>query len=120
MSGGGRERRKDERLPVQATVRLRRSGKTSVLPVANISAGGVFLQMHLGQLPGVVLGESVNVYIDFGQDHYGDPLELEVEAEIVRVDIGGLDRSPGLALMWTSSDPAVAQQLALVLDFVRS
>lgn len=107
-------------MAVDAQIRLSRNGKISVLPVANISAGGVLLKLHRGQLPGVVLGEEVTVSMDFGPDNYGDPLELDVAAEVVRVDLGSPDRPAGIALMWTSQDPEVAQQLALVLDMLRT
>ena len=90
-----------------------------MLPVENISAGGILLKLKRGQISGVALGDDVVVYFDVGPDEYGDALDLEVDAEVVRVDMGGIDRDPGIALMWTSTDPAVAHQLALVLAYLQ-
>jgi hypothetical protein len=91
-----------------------------VLDVDNISAGGIRLRLSPTQMPIGRLGEAVTVYFDVGPDSYGDPLDLEVDAEVVRVDLGGPGRPAGIALMWTSTDPAVPQRLALVLDHLRS
>jgi hypothetical protein len=116
---GGRERRKHERVELTAQVSMRHDDATSTLPVRNLSAGGIFLRLAQGQIPGVQLGDEVTVYFDVGPDQYGDALDLEVDAEVVRIDLGGLDREAGIALMWTSTDPAVAQQLSFVLAHLR-
>lgn len=113
------DRRRAERLPFTAQVTLRRNQASIVLEVANISAGGILLRLHRGQMPQAGLHEAVVVSFDAGPDAYGDPLDLEVDAEVVRVDLGGPDRSAGIALMWTSTDPAVPQRLALILDHLR-
>lgn len=102
-----------------AQVSLRHGEGASSLPVNNISTGGIFLRLAVGQIPGVDIGDDVVVYFDVGPDQYGDPLDLEVDAEVVRVDLGGPGREAGIALMWTSTDPAVAQQLSLVLAHLR-
>jgi hypothetical protein len=116
---GTRERRRAAREVITARVTLRHSRDASVLEIDNISAGGIFLRLAPAQLPMAVVGEAVTVYFDVGPDGYGDPLDLEVDAEVVRVDLGGPDRPAGIALMWTSTDPAVPQRLALVLDHLR-
>ena len=115
----GQERRKSQRLTFTARVTLRRNDASTVLDVDNISAGGILLRLAPAQMPIAVLGEAVTVYFDVGPDGYGDPLDLEVDAEVVRVDLGGPGRPAGIALMWTSTDPAVPQRLALVLDHLR-
>lgn len=119
MSGTGRDRRKAERQPITATVTLRRSGASAVFEVDNISAGGILVRLPPAQMPIARLGEAVVVHFDVGPDAYGDPLDLEVDAEVVRVDLGGPGRAAGIALMWTSTDPAVPQRLALVLEHLR-
>ncbi|HUH05389.1 MAG TPA: PilZ domain-containing protein [Kofleriaceae bacterium] len=114
-----RERRNATREAITARVTLRYSNDVSVLEVDNISAGGIFLKLAPAQRPMAVAQETVTVYFDVGPDAYGDPLDLEVDAEVVRVDLGGPDRPAGIALMWTSTDPAVPERLALVLDHLR-
>jgi hypothetical protein len=116
MAGSGSERRKSERKRITAKVTVRHSDASTVLDVENISAGGILLRLAPAQMPSAALGEAVTVYFDVGPDGYGDPLDLEVDAEVVRVDLGGPGRPAGIALMWTSTDPAVPQRLALVLE----
>jgi hypothetical protein len=115
----GHERRKSERKPVTAKVTMRGSNQEIELEIDNISAGGLFLKLPPTQRPMSVLGEAVVVAFDVGPDSYGDPLDLEVDAEVVRIDLGGPGRPAGIALMFTSTDPAVPQRLALVLEFLR-
>lgn len=115
----GAERRRSERQPCKAKVTLRGSNREIELEIENISAGGIFLRLPPTQRPMSVLGEPVVVEFDVGPDSYGDPLDLEVDAEVVRIDLGGPGRPAGIALMWTSTDPAVPQRLALVLEFLR-
>jgi hypothetical protein len=121
MPGSGdRERRKTERRRITATVTLRHGGGATVLDVENISAGGILLRLAVAQRPVAGLGEGVTVYFDVGPDAYGDPLDLEVDAEVVRIDLGGPQRPATIALMWTSMDPAVPQRLALVLEHLEN
>jgi hypothetical protein len=115
----GHERRKSERKPVKAKVMLRGGEQEIELDIDNISAGGIFLRLGIAQRPMSVLGEAVVVSFDVGPDSYGDPLDLEVDAEVVRIDLGGPGRPAGIALMFTSTDPAVPQRLALVLEHLR-
>jgi hypothetical protein len=115
----GHERRKSERKPVTAKVMLRGGEQEIELEIDNISAGGLFLRLGIAQRPMSVLGEAVVVSFDVGPDSYGDPLDLEVDAEVVRIDLGGPGRPAGIALMFTSTDPAVPQRLALVLEHLR-
>jgi hypothetical protein len=118
MPGIG-DRRRSERKQFTAKVTLRHGGAATVLDVVDISAGGIKLRMAPTQLPVAAMGEAVIVYFDVGPDSYGDPLDLEVDAEVVRVDLGGPDRPAGIALMWTATDPAVPQRLALMLEHLR-
>ena len=106
----GSERRRAERVEILAQVELRHGdGDVVLLPVANISAGGVLLKIDKGMLlRGLRVGHTVGLFLDLGED-----VSLTVDAEIVRVDVlGGTGRPPGIALMWTSSDPAFAATLA--------
>ena len=45
--------------------------------------------------------------------------ELPRKLAVVLFNLGGPDRPAGIALMWTSTDPAVPQRLALVLDHLQ-
>jgi hypothetical protein len=122
MSGHERrtsERRTANRPPARAKVMLRGGEQEIELEIDNISAGGIFLRLGIAQRPMSVLGEAVVVSFDVGPDSYGDPLDLEVDAEVVRIDLGGPGRPAGIALMFTSTDPAVPQRLALVLEHLR-
>ncbi|HLU65389.1 MAG TPA: PilZ domain-containing protein [Kofleriaceae bacterium] len=110
----GSERRRSPRFEVLAQVELRRGdGEVVILPVANISAGGVLLRIEPGMLlRGLRVGDPVGVYVDLGGE-----VSFDVDAEVVRVDLlGGPGREPGIALMWTSTDPAFATTLARVLE----
>jgi hypothetical protein len=111
----GSERRRNNRLTIMAQVELRRGGEVVVLPVGNISAGGVLL--YLGKLDGgrrtFRIGESVSVFL--AVDHEGEELSLAMDAEVMRVDLGGPERPAGVGLMWTSKDPQAVATLARIL-----
>ena len=110
---GAAERRRAERIELLAQIELRRGGgEVVLLPVVNISAGGVFLRIDTGMLlRGLRVGDRVGLFLDCGAD-----VTLDVEAEVVRVDLlGGPERSAGIALMWASSDPEFAENLTRAL-----
>jgi hypothetical protein len=115
---GDTERRAHPRFPILTQVSMRRGGEVSVLQATNISAGGMFVQLVPGEYPGVHPGNEVSVHIDMGSDKYGRPLDLTSAAEVVRVDLGGPGRPAGFALMWTSTDSTVANQLAVILEYL--
>jgi hypothetical protein len=113
---GAKDRRQSERLELLAQLELRRGGgEVVLLPVLNISAGGVFLRIDGGSLQrGLRVGDPVGVFLDCGND-----VTLDVDAEVVRVDLmGGPDRPAGIALMWASADPAFAEKLTRALRMV--
>jgi hypothetical protein len=112
---GAADRRRDERLDLLAQIEVRRmGGDVSILPVGNISAGGIFLKLEPGlSLDGVMVGEPVTLFIDLSS--LGDDLTLSGEAVVARIDRGGPGRNAGFALMWTSTDAAFSEKLATVL-----
>ncbi|RMH35934.1 MAG: PilZ domain-containing protein [Deltaproteobacteria bacterium] len=112
------ERRQHARVSAAVPVAVERDGQVSVLRAANLSAGGVWIALDRGELPSVEPGAQVRVRIDLGSDQFGRPLDVDCEAEVVRVDLGGPDRPPGFALMWTSEDAGVARQLAVILEYL--
>ncbi len=116
MDGAQDDRRRYERFDVFAQISVGRRGEVSLLSCSDISAGGVRIELDRGEIPGVDVGARVDVRLDLGSDKRDRPLVVDAEAEVVRVDIGGPDRNPGFALMWTSQDAIVARQLAVILE----
>src|SRR5687768_7762846 len=113
------ERRAHERYDLLAQVELEGGGEVAVLQVANISAGGIRLQIGRREPMPTRVGQAVQLYLDLGDDADG-AVALRARAEVVRVDLGGPDRDPSIALMWTSSDPDTSRQLTRVLEHVRA
>ena len=115
---GAADRRQSERVELLAQIEVRRGGgEVLVLPVVNISAGGVFLRIDAGSLQGGLrVGDPVGLFLDCGSD-----VTLDVDAEVVRIDLnGGQGRPAGIALMWASADPAFAENLTRALRVVAS
>ena len=118
MPTSDRDRRAHTRHEILAQVSMRHGGEVAMLVATNISAGGLFVELAAGAIPGVHPGTEVAIHLDLGSDKYGRPLSLSCEAEVVRIDLGGPDRKPGFAVMWTSRDAMVASQLAVILEYV--
>jgi hypothetical protein len=118
MPAMDRERRVHPRLDVMVDVSVRQGAKITQLNAANLSAGGMFLEVEAGAYPGVAIGDEVAVHLDMGSDKFGRPLEIQSPAEVVRIDLGGPDRRAGFAVMWSSADPALVHQLAVVLEYL--
>lgn len=114
------ERREHERLEYTATVSLQyEEAQAASLPVRNISAGGIYLALGLAQRAGVEVGDNVSVYFDAGPDDDGNPIDIHMEAEVVRIDHRTLEQDAGIALMWTSIDPEMVRRLAELLDHLQ-
>ncbi len=118
MGGAQDDRRQYRRFEVIAQISVDRSGEVSLLSCSNISAGGIMIELDRGEMASVDVGARVQVRLDLGSDKHGRPLDVDAEAEVVRVDLGGPDRKPGFALMWTSEDAGVARQLAVILEYL--
>ena len=118
MDRADTERRQHDRLELVAEIAMSRGGDISRLRASNISAGGLRIDLAPGEYPGVEIGTCVRVRMDLGSDQHGRPLDIDAEAEVVRVDLGGPDRNPGFGLMWTSTESAVARQLAVILEYL--
>ncbi len=113
------ERRVHPRLDVMVEVSVRQGAKVTQLNAANLSAGGMFLEVDkAAAIPGVAIGDEVAVHLDMGSDRFGRPLEIRSPAEVVRIDLGGPGRRAGFAIMWSSADPALVHQLAVVLEYL--
>lgn len=114
------DRREHPRIEIPVQVSLHHSDDVAVVMAANISAGGVFIELTRGELPRVEIGARVEVALDLGSDRYGRNLDLRAEGEVVRVSFGGPTTSPGFAIMWTSTDAAVAKQLGVILEYLQA
>lgn len=84
-----------------------RDGDVALLEVGNLSLGGLFVLSDEGFTLGP--GERVDVFLDLD-----DGVELRAPAEVVRIT------DAGIALMWVSSDPEIANTLAGMLEHIRS
>ncbi len=82
--------------------------ETLLLPARNISLGGVYLAADGHDLDALELGMELEVLVFDALDDKRKPVRLT--GEIVRHD------GDGLALMWADSDPAIAIELAKLLD----
>jgi hypothetical protein len=116
----GSERRKHERVDVLAQIDIKRGADVWVVKVTNISIGGLFIELDTRQMIGVRPGDEVGVYLDLGADAAGQPLRLETQAEVVRVDYGGPGRPAGVGMMFTASDAATAAALTRVLRHIET
>lgn len=109
----GAERRRSERFELLAHVELRRNAEVSLLPVVNISAGGMLLRLESGALADIAVDEHVSVFLDISD--LPEPIALTIEASVVRVN--GIS---SVALKWTSTDSEALAQLAKLIDYIRT
>ena len=110
----GAERRRFERFELLAQVELRMRGEVVVLPIVNISAGGILLRIDR-DLAGVGVDEQVSVFLDITD--MPEPIMLTMDATVVRVIVG--ETSTSIALMWTSTSGDAVGKLAKLLDHLR-
>ena len=105
----GSERRKHERFDVIAQVEIKRSNEVWLVPVVNISAGGVLVEFD-DEVPELRAGDAAQVFLDLGA-----MMSVNVDAEVVRMQ-GGAGKKARAAFMWTAADPNVTRKLASILD----
>lgn len=111
----GAERRRFERFDLFAQVELELDGDVLVLPIKNISAGGLLLQADPSDLAAIELDAAVTVHLDVTE--LAEPLAITMQASVVRV-VGG--PSPSIAVMWTSVDANAVMKLAKLLEYLRA
>lgn len=109
----GAERRRHERFELLAQVELRRAGEVSLLPVANISAGGMLVKLEGDALADIAVGEQVSVFLDISDAP--EPIAVTLDAAVVRVN--GV---ASVALKWTTTESATLAQLAKLLEHAAS
>ena len=112
----GAERRRFERFELLAQVELRRRDEVALIPVVNISAGGMLLRVEGDELSDLDVDERQSVYLDVG--NFAEPISLAMEATVVRVMRDG-DAATSVAVMWSSVNGTAIVQLAKLLDYVR-
>jgi hypothetical protein len=112
----GAERRRAQRLTLMAQVELRRAGEVVVLPVGNISEGGLFLvldKLDGGRRAPFRIGEVVSVFL--AVDDAGEEVAMAIDAEVMRVDLGGANRPAGVGLKWKQPDVESEASLVRIL-----
>jgi hypothetical protein len=109
----GAPARRHPRFELIAQVELRRGEEVVVLPVGNISAGGVFVKLERGASLGLSSGDAVSVFV--AAEEGDEDLAFGMDAVVVHVDGGGGDRPAGVGLMWTSTDAAPVAILSRLL-----
>jgi hypothetical protein len=130
----GSERREHPRYEVLAQVEIRGGERTLVMPVRNISVGGMYVDLEShdpdGLGPALAAGQRATVFID-ASDGGNDGLAVSREAEILRIDRAepaepaepaaraGTRGRAGMALRWTLVSVEVAERFAHILEVLR-
>jgi hypothetical protein len=91
-----------------ASVEVHAHDETVILPAGNISLGGCYLAADGHDLAAFEMGTQLDVAVFDALDADKEPVRLE--AEVVRVD------EEGVALMWSTTDPNAAMELAQLLE----
>lgn len=113
----GAERRRFERFELLAQVELEVDGDVLVLPVINISAGGVLLRAEQGEASALQVDDLVTVTLDVSD--IPEPITVTMDASVVRIVTS--DTAPStIAVMWTSNDAMAVLQLAEMLQYLRT
>lgn len=101
----GAERRKADRVEMYAQVEVRRGGDVMVLPVVNISAGGLLMRNE--EQVALAMGEDLTVFVSASN------ISFTMEAAVVRCD------AQGIAVMWTTSEAEPVLKLAQLLELLQ-
>jgi hypothetical protein len=112
----GAERRHFERFELLAQVELRHHDEVALLPIVNISAGGILLSAERGEAADLGVGEEVSVFLDVSD--LPEPIELTMDAAVVRVTAA--ESGSSIALMWTGTNGVGVSKLAKLLDWIRT
>lgn len=135
----GSERRQFPRYEVLAQVEIRGGDSTLVVPVRNISVGGLYVDLESHDLdglgPALMPGQRATIFLDAGEGGDDPDLAVSREAEILRIDRPSgrprerSDEHPsgpasgggqaGMALRWTLAEVEVIERLAHILAVLR-
>lgn len=109
------ERRRHRRFSPLARIELNGGGEVSSLPIVDISAGGIRVEMRPGDLERLEIDERVTVFVT--AEGSGGPAYVAVPASVVRIQRG--ERS-FVALEWGERSPEVTERLTHVLGVLES
>ena len=88
-----------------------------MLPVINISAGGLLLRAEHGEAAPLQVDDRAVVHLDVSE--VPEPITVTMEACVVRIVTS--DTAPtSVAVMWTSVSSQAVMQLAKLLEFLRA
>ena len=113
----GAERRRFERFELFAQVELEVDGDVLVLPIINISAGGLLLRAEQGEASALQVDDRVTVHLDISD--IPAPITVTMDASVVRV-VTAEGAPTKVAVMWTSTDAMAVLRLAELLEYLRS
>jgi hypothetical protein len=100
---------------VLAQVQIRAGGDVLLMPVGNISAGGVLLKVEKGNEVALNVGDKVSIYLDLEPEKRGARLAVDVAAEVVRVNSSSGKPDHGIAFMWATQDANLMEKLSQIL-----
>lgn len=94
-----------------ASVEVKASSETMILPALNISLGGVYLAADGHDLTGLALGSRLDVQVFDALDETKQPVRLA--AQVVRFD------DQGIALRWLTVDALEKSELSRLMDTLK-
>ncbi len=94
-----------------ASVEVKASSETMILPALNISLGGVYLAADGHDLTGLTPGSRLDVQVFDALDETKHPVRLD--AQVVRFD------DQGIALRWLTVDALEASELSRLMDTLK-
>lgn len=112
----GAERRRFERFELLAQVELEVDGDVLVVPIVNISAGGVLLRAEHAEATSLHVDDQVSVHLDISD--IANPITVTMDASVVRIVTS--DAGATIAMMWTSTDAMAVVRLAELLQYLRT
>ena len=113
---GSHERRRHPRFRPLAHVHFSGAGEVAVLPIADISAGGIRLTMHPDELIKLDIDEHVSVFLEAASDGQDGPVFVEVDATVVRIK---RSEPAHIALEWHERPPDIAERFDAVLRILQ-
>lgn len=117
QSPNSEDRRRHPRFQPLAKVEFSGGGEVAVLPIADISAGGVRLSMSPDDLIELDIDERVSVFLEAAAEGHGGPVYVKVDATVVRIKRSD---PAHLALEWQPRAPEAKERFEAVLRILES